>query len=198
MSAVILARRIARPMVLGLALAMASCAHTPARTPDAHPANVMVGEDTVAQRFAKAFGANDADAFRSVLAEDVVFYGGLAWGLRGRDNLINFAAEFHKGMPGMRVALHDEFYNRRGTRGLFRIGLHYHNTGIYMGNPPTGKSGVAIGSFTVTIDNGRIMEIIYANNTLSLPAIELIDFGMRFPTDTVDPDELILSVPPLR
>ena len=101
-------------------------------------------------------------------------------------------------MPGMRIALHDEFYNAAGTRGLFRINIHYHNTGVYMGNPPTGKSGVSIGSFTITIDDGLIVEVVYANNTLSLPAMELIDLGMDFPTDTVDPAELILSVPPLQ
>lgn len=188
-------RSFSRLTIIGPVL-LASCAHSPTRTPDALPENVMVGQDTVAQRFVKAFGANDADAFCSVLAEDVVFYGGLAWGLEGRDNLTSFAEEFHKGMPGMRVALHDEFYNSTGSRGQFRINLHYHNTGNFMGNPPTGKSGVSIETFTVTIDKGQITEIIQAGNTLPLAAIELIDFGMEFPTETVDPDRLILSVPP--
>lgn len=190
------AGRIPQLALFGLVLSMGACAHSPTGVSDTPPAAVMVGNDTVAQRFVKAFGANDADAFRSVLAEDVVFYGGLAWGLEGRDNLINFAAAFHKGMPGMRVALHDEFYNSSGTRGNFRINLHYHNTGDFMGHPPTGKSGVSIESFTLTIDDGVIVEIIQSGNTLSLAAIELIDFGMEFPSDTIDPDELVLSVPP--
>lgn len=188
--------RIMSMTTLVLSLTLVSCSSTSMQVTDAPPPNVMVGEDTVAQRFVKAFGANDANAFRSVLDEDVAFYGGLAWGLRGSDRLIDFASEFHKGMPGMRVALHDEFYNASGTRGVFRINLHFHNTGVFMGNPPTGKSGVSIESFTVTIRDGKITEIIQAGNTLPLAAIELIDFGMDFPIDTPDPDAMILSVPP--
>lgn len=174
---------------------LAACSSTQHQASASFPEGVMVGDDTVAQRFVRAFGQNDAEAFRTVLAKDVIFYGGLAWGLKGSDTLINFASEFHEGMPGMRVELWDEFYSAEGTRGNFRINLHFNNTGTFMGNPPTGKSGVSVESFTLTIEDGQIVEIIQAGNTLPLAAIELIDFGMSFPTDTPDPGSLILSSP---
>ena len=67
------------------------------------------GEKSIAQRFVEAFGGRDHAALDDVLAEDVVFYGTLAWGQLGRQALKDFADQFHEGNPGLRVALHDEF-----------------------------------------------------------------------------------------
>ncbi|MEM1002701.1 MAG: ester cyclase [Bacteroidota bacterium] len=145
------------------------------------------------QKFIEGFGNNNIALLNEVLAEDVIFYGTLAWGLQGRENLINFAAEFHKGLPGMKVVLHDEFYNSSGSRGQIRMHLHFENTGIFMGHQPTGKTGESVESFTLKIKDDKITEIVLGGNNHVLAALELIDFQMEFPTDTPDPEPAILS-----
>ncbi len=156
----------------------------------------QINQATVAQRFVAAFGGNNAEGLRQVLDPNVVFYGTLAWGIKGSENLVNFASEFQKGLPGLNVVLHDEFYNAEGTRGNMRIHLHFSNTGVFMGNQPTGKSGVSVESFSMKIKDGKITELIQSGNTFPLAAIELIDFKMSYPTDTPDPHEAILSASP--
>ena len=156
----------------------------------------QINQTTVAQRFVAAFGENNAAGLREVLAPDVMFYGVLAWGLKGSENLVNFAAEFHKGLPGLNFVLHDEFYNAESTRGNMRIHLHFSNTGVFMGNQPTGKSGVSVESFSMKIKDGKITELIQSVNTFSRPAILLIDFEVSYPTDAPDPHEAILSASP--
>jgi len=148
---------------------------------------------TPGQKFIEGFGNNNIALLNEVLAEDVIFYGTLAWGLQGRENLINFAAEFHKGLPGMKVVLHDEFYNSSGSRGQIRMHLHFENTGIFMGHQPTGKTGESVESFTLKIKDDKITEIVLGGNNHVLAALELIDFQMEFPTDTPDPEPAILS-----
>lgn len=153
----------------------------------------MEKSKTPGQKFIEGFGNNNIALLNEVLAEDVVFYGTLAWGLQGRENLINFAAEFHKGLPGMKVVLHDEFYNSSGSRGQIRMHLHFENTGVFMGHQPTGKIGESVESFTLKIQDKKITEIVLGGNNHVLAALELIDFKMEFPTDTPDPEPALLS-----
>jgi hypothetical protein len=153
----------------------------------------MENSKTPGQKFIEGFGNNNIELLKEVLAKDVKFYGTLAWGIQGSDNLISFAAEFHKGLPGMKVVLHDEFYNAEGTRGNIRMHLFFENQGIFMGNKPTGKSGESVESFTLKIKDNKITEIVQSGNTFPLAAIELIDFKMDYPKDTPDPEKAILS-----
>ena len=146
---------------------------------------------TVAQRFVEGFGGNNPDILSDVLDDDVAFYGTLVWELRGKNNLIDFAAQFQQAMPGLRIVLHDEFYSADGTRGNMRIHLHFHNTGEFMGHQPTGKQGVSVESFSMVIKDDKITELIQSGNTFALGAIELIDFKMDYPTETPDPHKAI-------
>lgn len=153
----------------------------------------MEKSKTPGQKFIEGFGNNNIELLKEVLAKDVKFYGTLAWGIQGSDNVINFAAEFQKGLPGMKVVLHDEFYNAEGTRGNIRMHLYFDNQGIFMGNKPTGKSGESVESFTLKIKDNQITEIVQSGNTFPLAAIELIDFKMDYPRNTPDPEKAILS-----
>lgn len=148
---------------------------------------------TIGQKFAEGFGSENKVLLETILDEDVSFFGTLAWGITGSENIINFASEFHKGLPGLKVVLHDEFYNADKSRGNIRLHLHFSNTGEFMGKKPTNKSGVSVESFAFKIQNEKIIEIIQSGNTFPLAAIELIDFELDFPVDTPDPDEEILS-----
>lgn len=139
----------------------------------------LMVERTVAQRFVEAFGGREMPALDELLAEDVVFYGTLSWG--------------HKGNPKLRVALHDEFYSVDGSRGSMRVALHFDNTGRFFGMEPSGKSGVSIETFTMKIQDGKILELIQGGNTLTLGYVEVVDLGLPFATDTPDPQPEITS-----
>lgn len=152
-----------------------------------------MAEKTIARRFVEAFGGRDMAALDELLAEDVMFYGTLSWGQPGREALKDFADEFHKGNPTLRVALHDEFYSADGSRGSMRVALHFDNTGPFFGTEPSGKSGVSMETFTVKIQDGRIVELIQGGNTLTLGYVEVVDLGLPFPTDTPDPQPEIAS-----
>jgi len=152
-----------------------------------------MAEGTIARRFVEAFGGRDLAALDGLLAEDVVFYGTLSWGQPGRDALKQFADEFHRGNPKLRVALHDEFYSADGSRGSMRVALHFDNTGRFFGTEPSGKSGVSIVTFTMRIQDGKIVELIQGGNTLTLGYVEVVTLGLPFPTDTPDPRPEITS-----
>lgn len=154
---------------------------------------VMRNIKTPGQKFIEGFANNNIELLKEVLAEDVKFYGTLAWGIQGSENMINFAGEFQKGLPGMKVVLHDEFYNAEGTRGNIRMHLHFNNEGVFMGHEPTGKSGESVESFTLKIKDDKITEIVQSGNTFPLAAIELIDFKMDYPKETPDPEPAILT-----
>ena len=94
-----------------------------------------------------------------IYAGDVMLYTPLAWPARGRAAVTAFAMEFHTANPGLRVALHDEFYPADGTRACWRIRLHYHNTASFYGNPPTGETGVMTETHVVRLAGGRIIEV---------------------------------------
>lgn len=148
----------------------------------------------LARRFTDAFGRRDTAALYEIYAEDVALYTPLAWPIRGREALSSFALEFHAANPGLRISLHDEFYSADGTRACWRIKLHYHNTGPFYGNPPTGEAGVMTETHAVRIASGRITEHFVGDNTFHMPRQELVVWQMPFPVDTPDPAPPITSV----
>jgi ketosteroid isomerase-like protein len=152
-----------------------------------------LSDETIARRFVEAFGGRDTEALDGLLAEDVMFYGTLSWGQPWREVLKQFADEFHKGNPKLRVALHDEFYSADGSRGSMRVALHFDNTGPFFGKEPSGKKGVSMETFTIKIRDGRIAELIQGGNTLTLGYVEVVDLGLPYPTDTPDPQPEITS-----
>ena len=150
---------------------------------------------SLARRFADAFGRRDTAALNELYGGDVALYTPLAWPVRGRDALTSFALEFHTANPGLRIALHDEFYSADGTRACWRIRLHYHNTAPFYGNPPTGETGVMTETHAVRIAGGRITEHFVGDNAFHMPHQELVTWQMPFPEDTPDPTPPITSVP---
>lgn len=147
----------------------------------------------LARRFADAFGRQDTAALNEIYAEGVALYTPLAWPVRGRDALTSFALEFHAANPGLRIALHDEFYSADGSRACWRIRLHYHNTGPFYGNPPTGETGVMTETHCVRITGGRITEHFVGDNAFHMPHQELVVWQMPFPENTPDPAPRIAS-----
>ena len=148
---------------------------------------------TLAQRFVQALGTNDQSLLDEIYDPDVVLYTPLAWPVNGRDAVKEFVGEFHKANPGMRVTLHDEFYSADETRACFRFVIHFHNTGPFYGNPPTGDQGTMSETHSVRVRDGRIVEEFVGDNNFSMPHQELVSWGMDFPRDTPDPNPVIVE-----
>jgi predicted ester cyclase len=164
------------------------CSAAPGDTPAADPGA------SLARRFADAFGRRDIGGLNEVYGEDVVLYTPLAWPVRGRDPLMAFVMEFHAANPGLRIALHDEFYSADGTRACWRIRLHYHNTGPFYGNPPTGETGVMTETHAVRLAGGRIVEQVVGDNSFHMPYQELVVWRMPYAEAIPDPAPEIASV----
>lgn len=150
-------------------------------------------EDTLARRFVRALGTNDEALLDAIYDPDVVLYTPLAWPVRGRDEVKAFVAQFHIANPGLRVTLHDEFTSADGTRACFRFVIHFHNTGPFYGNPPTGESGTMSETHAVRLLDGRIVEQFVGDNNFSMPHQELVTWGMDFPRDTPDPAPALIE-----
>jgi ketosteroid isomerase-like protein len=151
------------------------------------------GGATLAQRFLHAFGRRDMEALDEVYADDVELYTPLGWPVSGRDALKQFADQFHAANPGMRIALHDEFYSGDGSRACWRIKLHYHNTEAFYGNPATGDQGAMTETHSVSVRDGRITRQVVGDSSFHMPYQELVLWKMDFPTETPDPDPEIVA-----
>jgi uncharacterized protein YciI len=148
------------------------------------------GEST-ARRFVRALGTNDATLLDEIYDPEVLLYTPLGWPIRRRDALKDFVSQFHLANPGLRVTLHDEFESADGTRACFRFVIHFHNTGPFYGNPPTGERGTMSETHAVRLHGGRIVEQFVGDNNFSMPHQELVTWGMDFPRDTPDPSPVI-------
>jgi hypothetical protein len=142
---------------------------------------------SLARRFADAFGRRDTTTLHELYAEHVNLYTPLAWPARGQDAVVAFALEFHAANPGLRIALHDEFYTADRSRACWRITLQYHNTEPFYGNPPTGDAGVMTETHVVRISARRITEHVVGDNTFHMPHQELVVWRMPFAAATPDP-----------
>jgi ketosteroid isomerase-like protein len=146
---------------------------------------------TLAQRFVQALGTNDEALLDELYDADVLLYTPLAWPICGRDAVKAFVAQFHAANPGLRVTLHDEFASADGERVCFRFVIHFHNTGSFYGNPPTGETGTMSETHAVRLRDGRIVEQFVGDNNFSMPHQELVTWGMDFPRETPDPAPVI-------
>lgn len=154
--------------------------------PGVHP-----GDRELAVQFVRAFGAKDLVRLEALYAADVELYTPLGWPLRGWKAVGTFVEQFHTANPGMRVALHDHFASVDGQKQCWRIRLHFHNTGSFYGNPPTGERGEMMESHFVILQNGKIRRQIVGDGGLQLPKGELVDWKMKFPRQVADPDPAI-------
>jgi hypothetical protein len=91
------------------------------------------------------------------------------------------------------VTLHDEFASADGERACFRFVIHFHNTGPFYGNPPTGETGTMSETHAVRLKDGRIVEQFVGDNNFSMPHQELVSWGMDFPRETPDPNPVIVE-----
>ncbi len=164
------------------------CSAAPGDAPAAGPGA------SLARRFADAFGRRDTSALNDIYADNVMLYTPLAWPARGRAAVTAFAMEFHTANPGLRVALHDEFYSADGTRACWRIRLHYHNTASFYGNPPTGETGVMTETHVVRLAGWRIIEHVIGDNSFHMPHQELVAWRLPYAEATPDPAPAIASV----
>jgi hypothetical protein len=149
--------------------------------------------DTPAQRFIRAFGTNDRRLLDEIYADDVILFSPIGWGLEGKQAMLDFVDEFHKGYPGLRIVLHDEFYSADRTRGAFRFVNHWHNTGEFFGYEPSGRQGTQTETHMVRIREGRIHEQIVADNTFQMPYLELVVRQVEVQWETPDPAPEIAS-----
>ena len=149
------------------------------------------GRESVARRFVRALGANDQALLDEIYDPEVLLYTPLGWPISGRDALKDFVGQFHGANPGLRVTLHDEFESADGTRACFRFVIHFHNTGPFYGNPPTGERGTMSETHAVRLRDGRIAEQFVGDNNFSMPHQELVTWKMDFPRDTPDPSPVI-------
>ncbi|HEY0535561.1 MAG TPA: nuclear transport factor 2 family protein [Actinoplanes sp.] len=154
----------------------------------------MTTAQTLGERYIRAVAAPDFAEADDLFADDVVFYTPFARGARGRDFIKAFIGAFHQAMPGLRASLHDEFSSADGSRVTLRLSIHWHNTGSFMGNPPTGASGVESEIHTLRLDGGRIVECWVGHNTLDLTYHQLVTWGMKLPEDSTDPAPELISV----
>jgi uncharacterized protein YciI len=143
---------------------------------------------SLARRFVQALGANDQDLLDELYDPDVLLYTPLGWPIRGRSAVKDFVSQFHVANPGLRVTLHDEFESADRTRACFRFVIHFHNTGPFYGNPPTGERGTMSETHAVRLREGRIVEQFVGDNNFSMPHQELVTWEMDFPRDTPDPN----------
>jgi uncharacterized protein YciI len=149
------------------------------------------GSDTLARRFVRALGRNDQALLDEIYDPEVLLYTPLGWPVAGRDAVKDFVGQFHVSNPGLHVTLHDEFASADGTRACFRFVIHFHNTGPFYGNPPTGERGTMSETHSVRLKDGRIVEQFVGDNNFSMPHQELVAWGMDFPRDTPDPNPAI-------
>ena len=150
-------------------------------------------DDSLARRFVRALGTNDPELLDAIYDPDVVLYTPLAWPVRGRDAVKAFVEQFHVANPGLHVTLHDEFTSADGARACFRFVIHFHNTGPFYGNPPTGERGTMSETHAVRLRDGRIVEQFVGDNNFSMPHQELVTWGMDYPTDTPGPAPALAS-----
>jgi SnoaL-like domain len=149
------------------------------------------GQPTLAERFVQALGTNDAALLDEVYDPEVVLFTPLAWPVRGLQAVKEFVSQFHTAYPGLRVTLHDQFCSADGQRVCFRFVIHFHNTGPFYGNPPTGERGTMSETHAVRLRDGKIVEQIVGDNNFSMPYQELVAWRMDFPRDTPDPSPVI-------
>jgi uncharacterized protein YciI len=148
-------------------------------------------EESLARRFVRALGTNDQVLLDEIYDSEVLLYTPLGWPIRGLDALKEFVGHFHLANPGLRVTLHDEFESADGKRACFRFVIHFHNTGPFYGNPPTGERGTMSETHAVRLREGRIVEQFVGDNNFSMPHQELVTWSMDFPRDTPDPNPVI-------
>ena len=134
---------------------------------------------------------DDQAVLDEIYDPEVLLYTPLGWPISGLDALKDFVGQFHAANPGLRVTLHDEFESADGTRACFRFVIHFHNTGPFYGNPPTGERGTMSETHAVRLRDGRIAEQFVGDNNFSMPHQELVTWKMDFPRDTPDPNPVI-------
>ncbi len=153
--------------------------------------SINPADRTLAERFARAFGARDLVTLETFYDPEVELYTPLGWPLRGWNAVRTFVEQFHIANPGLRVGLHDSFASADGQKISWRIRLHFHNTGTFYGNLPTGDRGEMMESHFITLKEGKIYRQIVGDGGLQLPKGELVDWKMTFPRQVTDPDPAI-------
>lgn len=143
--------------------------------------------ESLPRRFTRALGTGDERLLDDLYDPDVVLYTPLGWPISGLPAVKEFIGQFHRGYPGLRVTLHDEFASADGERLCFRFVIHFHNTGPFYGMPPTGEEGTMSETHAVRLREGKIVEQFVGDNNFAIPHQELVSWGMEFPRDTPDP-----------
>jgi 8-hydroxy-5-deazaflavin:NADPH oxidoreductase len=157
------------------------------------PPTPQYNEPTLAERFVRALGTNDPALLDEIYDPEVVLYTPLGWPIRGLAAVKEFVGQFHTAYPGLRVTLHDQFFSADEQRVCFRFVIHFHNTGPFYGNPPTGQRGTMGETHAVRLRDGKIVEEFAGDNNFAMPYQELVAWQMDFPRDTPDPSPVIVE-----
>jgi hypothetical protein len=143
--------------------------------------------ETIPERFVHAFGRNDPQGLLALYHPRFVLFSPIAWGLAGTGPLVPFVQQFHRGFPGLRLALFDQFASADGTRIAFRFGMRWHNTGTFFEHPPTGHRGSHEEFHSLRIEDGQIVEQVVTDISYGIPKYELTVWHRPYPAETEDP-----------
>jgi steroid delta-isomerase-like uncharacterized protein len=121
----------------------------------------------VVRRFFEAFGANDQEALKEVLAPDVAAYTHIGAGPVNREALLQGIGMWNSTFNDTRFTIEEQI--AEGDRVATRTTMHaVHSGGDFQGLAPTGKE-VAVSGITINrVQNGRIVEHRVNSDFLSL------------------------------
>jgi hypothetical protein len=135
---------------------------------------------TLAEQFVQALGTNNPELLDAIYHPEVILYTPLGWPIRGLAAVKEFVGQFHAAYPGLRVTLHDQFSSADGQRVCFRFVIHFHNTGPFYGNPPTGERGTMSETHAVRLRDDKIVEQFVGDNNFAmhLPRTSRLEDGL--------------------
>jgi SnoaL-like domain len=135
---------------------------------------------TLAEQFVQALGTNNPELLDAIYHPEVILYTPLGWPIRGLAAVKEFVGQFHAAYPGLRVTLHDQFSSADGERVCFRFVIHFHNTGPFYGNPPTGERGTMSETHAVRLRDDKIVEQFVGDNNFAmhLPRTSRLEDGL--------------------
>jgi hypothetical protein len=125
--------------------------------------------ETLTREIYEAFQRVEFDRWDGVMAEDVAINSSAAYGMSGLQVLKDWAGNFTD--LAHRIDLVDEHLalDDTGTgRGFITFCLYWKHTQDFLGLAPTGREGTSVETMLLTIENGKVIGIDVADNTLDL------------------------------
>ncbi len=110
----------------------------------------------IARILDEAFNQGNLDVVDGLLSPDHFAHNGFGGGPNGPQGLKCLIAMFRTAFPDLHCTLEDEI--RQGDKLAAHWTMRGTHTGLFMGNPPTGRTVEAQGIIFTRTENGRIVE----------------------------------------